>query len=141
MAENKTKPTKVRVAAFLKALDDEAKRKDAAALVKIMSRITGEKGVMWGPSIVGFGRYRYRYDSGREGEMCRTGFSPRKAATVVYLIDGFDGHADLLARLGPHTTGRSCLYLKRLDAVDMGVLEAMIRASLAWMAQRWPDGA
>lgn len=138
---NKTAATPVSVDDFIAGVADPRRREEGRALKALFERVTGWPAVMWGPSIVGFGRYRYRYDSGREGEMCRTGFSPRKAATVVYLIDGFDGHAELLARLGPHTTGRSCLYLKRLDAVDNGVLEAMIRASVAWMAQRYPDGA
>lgn len=86
---------------------------------------------MWGPSIVGFGSYHYRYASGREGDMAAAGFSPRKAATTVYLMDGFDAHEDLLARLGPHTRGKGCLYLKGLDAVDLDVLAELVRRSYA----------
>lgn len=137
MAENKTKPTKVRVAAFLKALDDEAKRKDAAALVKLMGRITGEKGVMWGPSIVGFGKIRYKYASGREGDMCLTGFSPRKTALTIYIIPGFAAYKGILARLGKFKTGKSCLYVKRLADIDMGALEELIAASVAHVRKKY----
>lgn len=93
---------------------------------------------MWGASMVGFGRYHYRYDSGREGEMFRVGFSPRKADLVVYLIDGFSEQAALLAKLGNHRTGRSCLYLKDLEAIDINVLETLISQSLATLAARYP---
>ncbi|MEN9392261.1 MAG: hypothetical protein RLZZ104_604, partial [Pseudomonadota bacterium] len=90
-------------------------------------------------SIIGFGRYHYRYDSGREGEMCRIGFSPRKGQTVLYLIDGFKGHAELMAKLGKHKTGKSCLYVKRLSDIDLGVLEDICRCSLAYMAAKYPE--
>lgn len=136
---NKTAPTAASVGAFLDAVPDPRRRAEGHALRAMFERVAGWPATMWGPSIVGFGRYRYRYDSGREGEMFRTGFSPRKSALVVYLLDGFPRQAELLARLGPHTTGKSCLYLKRLDRVDMEVLEEMVRASIAWMAQRWPE--
>ena len=129
MAENKTKPTKVSVAAFIDALPDEGKRADARQLVKLMQSATGEKPKMWGPSIIGFGSQHYRYDSGREGDMPVIGFSPRKAATVVYGLNGDSGA--LLARLGKHTTGKSCLYIKKLADVDPQVLETLIIKSVA----------
>jgi hypothetical protein len=137
---NKTVPTAADVAAFIAAVPDATRRADAETLAALMARLSGEPAKMWGPSIIGFGEYHYRYDSGRTGSMSRIGFSPRKAETVVYLIDGFTGQADLLARLGKHRIGKSCLYIKRLADIDMSVLEAMITASLATMAERYPTG-
>jgi hypothetical protein len=93
---------------------------------------------MWEASIIGYGRYHYRYDSGREGDMCRLGFSPRKAKLVIYVVDGTPGQAELLARLGKHKTGVSCLYINRLNAVDMAVLEELCAASWAEMSRRYP---
>lgn len=139
-APNKTQPTATDVATFVAAIPDAGRRADAEALVALMSRLSGEPARLWGPSIIGFGAYHYRYDSGRTGSMSRIGFSPRKAETVVYLIDGFAGQADLLARLGKHRIGKSCLYIKRLADIDMGILQAMVTASLANMAERYPPG-
>jgi len=125
MAENKTKATKVSVAGFIAALPDESKRADAKALVKMMQAATGEKPVMWGPSIVGFGTVHYVYDSGREGDMPLVGFSPRKPALVVY---GVARTAEaMLGKLGRHTTGKGCLYIKKLSDVDTAVLDKMIK--------------
>src|SRR6202050_4053755 len=112
MADNKTKPTKLSVAAFIDALTDEAKRTDAKALVKLMQRAPGEKPKMWGPSIIGFGSYHYKYESGREGDMPLVGFSPRKPATVLYGLRGSSDAEALLAKLGKHTTGKGCVYIK-----------------------------
>ena len=131
MAENKTKATELSVPAFISALTDEAKRADARALAKMMQSVTGEKPKMWGPSIVGFGSYHYTYESGREGDMPLAGFSPRKAATVVYNMFGFSDSEALRAKLGRHTTGGGCLYIKKLADVDQQVLEAMVVKSLA----------
>src|ERR1700693_113071 len=117
MADNKTKPTKLSVAAFIDALTDQAKRAGARALAKLMQSATGEAPKMWGPSIIGFGSYHYTYDSGREGDMPLAGFSPRKAATVVYGMTGSSDPEALLAKLGRHTTGKGCLYIKRLADV------------------------
>lgn len=125
MTENKTKPTKLSVAAFVEALTDEAKRADAKALVKLLQRATGEKPTMWGPAIIGFGTYHYVYDSGREGDMMLVGFSPRKAALVLYGLTGYAGADALLAKLGKHTTGKGCLYVKKLADVDGEVLERL----------------
>jgi hypothetical protein len=138
-AENKTQATVTRVEDFITGIADENQRADARSLIALMTRLSGEPATMWGPSIIGFGRYRYRYDSGREGEMCRIGFSPRKGQTVLYLIDGFEGHAELMAKLGKHKTGKSCLYVKRLSDIDLVVLEDMCRSSLAYMAAKYPE--
>ena len=131
MADNKTKPTKVSVAAFIDALTDPVRRSDAKALIKLMQNATGEKSRMWGPSIIGFGSYHYKYESGREGDMPVIAFSPRKAATVLYGMTGFSEATALLARLGKHTTGKGCLYIKKLADVDQHVLEALVVKSLA----------
>jgi len=130
MAENKTKPTKLSVTAFIDALTDPTRRADAKVLVNLMESAAGEKPKMWGPSIIGFGSYHYTYDSGREGDTPLIAFSPRKAATVLYNIIAFSDSEALLAKLGKHTTGKGCLYIKKLADVDQRVLKTMIRKSL-----------
>ncbi len=130
MADNKTKPTELSVAAFIDAIIDPTKRADAKALVKLMQAAAGEKPKMWGPSIIGFGSCHYRYASGREGDMPLIGFSPRKTATVLYNMIGSSDSKALLTKLGKHTTGKGCLYIKKLADVDQQVLEAMIVKSL-----------
>jgi hypothetical protein len=130
MAESKTKPTKVSVTAFIDALADKTRRADAKALVKLMQRATGEEPKMWGPSIIGFGNYHYAYESGREGTMPLACFSPRKAATVLYCLIGFSDSAALLPKLGKHTTGKGCLYIKKLTDVDPAVLESLVVKSV-----------
>ena len=112
MAENKTKPTIASVAEFIAAINDQTKRADAKALVKLMQSVTGEKPKMWGPSIIGFGSLHYVYDTGREGDMPLIGFSPRKTATVLYIMSGLSDSGALLARLGKHKTGKGCLYIR-----------------------------
>jgi hypothetical protein len=131
MAENKTKPSLQRVGLFLDEIRDEARRVDAKALVALMEEATGEKATMWGASIVGFGRYRYRHESGREGENMLAGFSPRKAAMALYGVAGFHGAEALLSKLGKHTRGKGCLYLKRLEDADRGVLKDLIGGAVA----------
>ena len=131
MAENKTKATNQSVSTFIGALTDDGKRADAKALVKMMQSVTGEKPKMWGPSIIGFGSYHYTYESGREGDMPVVGFSPRKAATVVYGATGFGEAEALLATLGKHTTGKGCLYIKKLADVDTKVLETLVTKAVA----------
>ena len=130
MAGNKTKPTELSVAAFIDAVTDPTKRADAKALVKLMQDATGEEPKMWGPSIIGFGSYHYRYDSGREGDMPLIGFSPRKTATVLYNMIGSSASQALLAKLGKHTTGKGCLYIKKLADVDQEVLKDMLVKSV-----------
>jgi len=139
MADNKTKPTRQSVRAFIDAIADETKRADARALVKLMQSATGEKPKMWGPSIIGFGSYHYTYDSGRGGDMPLAGFSPRKAATVVYGMTGFSESEVLLAKLGKHTTGGACLYIKKLADVDRKVLETLVLKSVASKRARHPN--
>lgn len=131
MAENKTRPTKISVAAFVDAIADETRRADAKVLVKLMQRASGEKPLMWGLSIVGFGSYHYKYESGREGDMPVVAFSPRKAATVLYGLSGADGATALLAKLGKHTAGKGCLYVKKVADVDRAVLEALVVKAVA----------
>jgi uncharacterized protein DUF1801 len=141
MAELKTGPTGVAVDEFLDAVPDPQRREDARKLRAMMERLSGEPAAMWGSSIVGFGRYRYKYDSGHEGEMGRIGFSPRARELVVYIVGGFPRHRPLMDRLGKHRTGKSCLYIKRLSDVDETVLERLITESLAYMREKYPEGA
>ena len=129
MAENKTKPTKVSPAAFINRLPGEQQRKDAKELVAMMRKATGKPPKMWGPSIIGFGTRHYVYDSGREGDICLVGFSPRKPSFVLYLLSALEQKA-LLSKLGTYTTGKGCLYVKRLDDVDRNVLGQLIAKSV-----------
>ena len=139
MAENKTKPTGVSVDEFLDKVADPQRREDAEKVRATMERLSGEPAAMWGSSIVGFGRYRYRYESGREGEWARIGFSPRAKELVLYLMGGFPRHQALMEKLGKHRTGKSCLYIRRLGDVDEGVLEELIVEALAYMRETYPD--
>jgi hypothetical protein len=138
MAETKTKPTQMQVADFIDAAPDAVRREDAKTLLALMTRISDEEPVMWGPSIIGFGSYHYRYESGHEGDACRLGFSPRKAELVLYVLNGSPEQEALLARLGKHKTGKACLYIKKLADVDMAVLEEIVRGALASMDARYP---
>jgi Domain of unknown function (DU1801) len=137
--ELKTKATPDSVNDFIETIADERQRADAKSITTMMERLSGHPAKMWGPSIIGFGQYHYKYDSGHEGDVARIGFSPRKANIVLYLVDGFDGHAGLLAKLGKHKTGKSCLYIKRLSDIDEAVLEQLCLESLKWMAQKYPE--
>jgi hypothetical protein len=136
MAENKTKPTKVSVASYIAALPDEAKRADAKALVKMMQGATGEKPAMWGPSIIGFGSVHYVNESGREGDMPLVGFSPRKPALVLYGVARTS--EAMLGKLGKHSTGKGCLYIKKLADVDLKVLEKMIAFAVKAKSKKQP---
>jgi hypothetical protein len=135
MAENKTKATDVSVSAFIDAITDEGRRADAKALVKLMQKTSGEKPKMWGASIIGFGSHHYVYDSGREGDMPLIAFSPRKAASVLYGMASFSGSDALRAKLGKHTTGKGCIYIKNLSDVDQKVLETMAAKAVAGREQ------
>ena len=130
MADIKTKKNDASVAAFLETVEDPKKREDARRVMALMEEITGEKPKMWGTSIVGFGEHHYKYESGREGDMCLIGFSPRKANLTLYIVGGFPRHEDLLKQLGKHTLGKGCLYIKRLDDVNMKTLGEIIRTSI-----------
>ena len=134
---NKTKPTKVSPRSFINAVDHPQRRKDGLELLKFFNRVTGMKPKMWGPSIVGYGRYYYKYDSGREGEHLITGFSPRKSALTIYVMPGYRDFSKELKRLGKHKLGKSCLYINKLDDVDLGVLEEIVRDGVAYMKKNY----
>jgi hypothetical protein len=136
--EPKTKVTTVTPKDFIAAMEDGTRKTDAEMLLKWMSKVTGLKPKMWGPSIIGYGRYAYTYESGHSGEMCLTGFSPRKANMVVYVLPGYTSAemTDRLARLGKHKTGQSCLYLGSLDKIDMGVLAEIVTDGIAHMRKK-----
>lgn len=139
MAENKTQPTEESVIKFLTAVKPEQKRQDAFTLLEMMERLSGYQAQMWGPSIIGFGQYHYKYDSGREGDFMRIGFSPRKANLSLYIIAGINKYQDLLNQLGKHKTGKSCLYVNKLSDIKLSVLEQIITEELAFMAEKYPD--
>ena len=130
MAENKTKATNVDVAAFLDRAAGASRRADCETLVKMMKRVTTAKPVMWGPSIVGFGSYHYKYASGHEGDCCIAGFAPRKPDLTVYLAPEFAAKGALLKKLGKHKSTKSCLYIRKLEDVDLSILEELIRRSV-----------
>lgn len=143
-AEAKTKPTDMAVTDFVAAIDHPVRRSDAETLLALYRDVTGMEPVMWGASIIGYGSYHYKYDSGREGDMCRAGFSPRKANMAVYLMCGYgDAAAErhvaaLLSRLGKHKMGASCLTMNKLADVDMAVLRELIAFDLEWMDAKYP---
>lgn len=131
MAELKTKPGDDDVAAYIAAIPDEAQRQDAATLAALMQRVTGSPPTLWGGKIVGFGRYHYRGASGREGEWFVVGFAPRSRNLTLYIMDGLDGYAELLGKLGKHSTGRACLYVRRLADIDLDALTELVTRSVA----------
>lgn len=130
MAELKTKETGESVTAFINKIADQTRREDCLAVIDLMRKVTKEEPKMWGTSIVGFGRYRYKYESGREGEWPIAGFSPRKGDLTLYLIGGFDKFSDLMKSLGKYKTGKSCLYIKKLADVDVNVLKKLVTKSV-----------
>jgi hypothetical protein len=136
-SEAKTKPTAVTPKDFVAAMEDGQRKKDAEVLLKWMTKVTGMKPKMWGPSIIGFGTYSYTYDTGRSGEMCITGFSPRKANLVLYILPGYDELGDRLDRLGKHKIGKSCLYINKLADVDMGVLEEIVDYGVSYVRKKY----
>jgi hypothetical protein len=141
MAEIKTKPTAVAVDDFIEAVPHPQRREDARKVRAMMERLSGYPAAMWGPSIVGFGTYHYKYESGHEGDMARIGFSPRKAELVFYVLTDAEDQEARLARLGKHKTGKCCLYIKRLSDVDEAVLEELVVEALAYMREKYPEGA
>lgn len=138
-SENKTKPTEVDPKDFVAAVEPEKKRADAESLLDLFNRVTGLQPKMWGPSIIGYGRYHYKYESGREGEFMLTGFSPRKANLSVYILPGyrFGDMQEKLSRLGKHKLGKSCLYINKLADVDMDVLEEIVRDGVDYMRENY----
>lgn len=137
MSSNKTIETTASVKDFLKTVPVEQQRQDSKTLMKIMEKIVGDKAKMWGDSLVGFGKYHYQYASGREGDFFLTGFSPRKSNLSIYILAGFENFEKELARLGKHKTARACLYVKKLDDVDLDILEQIIRDSVATIRERY----
>jgi hypothetical protein len=135
-AEVKTKVNDASVTDFLNAVTDEQKRKDSFAILKLMEKVSKEKGKMWGPSIVGFGSYHYKGASGREGDWMLIGFSPRKQNITLYIMPGFERYPALMSKLGKHSTGKSCLYIKRLSDVDVDVLKELMVESLKVMKKQ-----
>lgn len=131
---NKTVPTDESVKDFLNGVEDDQKRQDAFELLEIFKEATGEQAVLWGPSIVGFGEYHYKYESGREGDSMLAGFSPRKNALTLYIMGGFDQYEDLLGRLGKFKQGKGCLYVKKLTDIDQEALKDLIRRSAEHMS-------
>ena len=142
MAETKTRPTEVGVEEYIGNVESAAKREDAVVLDALFRKVTGMTPQMWGPSIIGYGQYHYRYETGHEGNMCRAGFSPRKARHSLYLL-GCGGKDEameaLLTRLGKHSRGAGCLYVNKLADVDLAVLEEMIALSWQNSLDRYPD--
>ena len=139
MAENKTKETKASVERFINSVKDKNIRADCNAMVKIMKSATKEEPKMWGTSMVGFGTYHYKYESGREGDMCLAGFSPRKQNLTIYLMPGFEVQQSLLKKLGKYKTSKVCLYIKSLNDIDVKVLKEMISQSVKEMKKLYPE--
>jgi len=139
MAENKTKQTKASVESFINKIKDETVRNDCDTIIKLMKSITKEEPKMWGPSIIGFGSYHYKYASGREGDMCLAGFSPRKQNLTIYLMPGFEVQQSLLKKLGKYKTSKVCLYIKSLNDIDVKVLKEMISQSVKEMKKLYPE--
>jgi hypothetical protein len=138
MAELKTQPNSASVDEFLNSIKDEKKKTSSRRILDIMEQASGEQPQLWGNSIVGFGRYHYKYASGREGEWFLTGFSPRKANLTLYITSGFDQFPNLLEKLGKFKTGSSCLYIKKIEDIDLNILEELIRASVDHMRKTNP---
>jgi hypothetical protein len=145
VAEIKTKPTNQSVAEFLNKIPDAKRREDCFAVAKMLEEVTGSKPKMWGPSIVGFGSYHYKYASGREGDWLVTGFSPRKQDLTLYIMMGFEKHGDLMKQLGKHRASKSCLYIKRLSDIHVPTLKKLIKASVkdlsSYVKQQSAEGA
>ena len=137
MAANKTQPSKASVTEFVNAIEPAEKRADARKIAAMMRRATGKRAKMWGPSIVGYGTYHYKYASGREGDFIVTGYAPRKQALTVYIMAGFSRYGALMKKLGKYKTGKSCLYIKRLADVDEAILEKLINESVKYMRKNY----
>lgn len=139
MADQKTKPTELSVENFIEKVPGEKVRDDCYELIKLMKKVTGAKPKMWGPSIIGFGSYHYKYESGHEGYACLTGFSPRKQNITLYMMPGYTNHETFLKRLGKYKAGKGCLYIKKLEDVDVSILEKMIVNSVNALKKKYPD--
>lgn len=135
MSKNKTRPTDQSIIDFIGNVENNTRREDAFALLDMMQEITGEDAVLWGSSIIGFGNYHYKYESGREGDMPLVGFSPRKQSMTLYIMPGFDNYENLLEQLGKHKIGKACLYVNKLADVDEDVLKNLIKDSYEYMKE------
>ena len=140
MAEKKTAENKGDVGKFLATLDNEQRKAECALVLDLMQKITRQEPRMWGSSIVGFGSYHYKYASGKEGEWFLTGFSPRKQALTLYIISGFSPFGELMDQLGKYKTGKSCLYVKKLEDIDLKVLKKLVRQSVAHLKKKYSAG-
>lgn len=138
MAENKTQATKQSAEDFIATVEPDKRRAEAQVLLALFRKVTGWEPVMWGPAIVGFGEYHYKYDSGREGDFMATGFSPRKAKLSIYILPGYQDYSEILTRLGKHSTGKSCLYVNKLDDIDLDVLGELIAAGVRDLSKIYP---
>jgi hypothetical protein len=138
MAEAKTKATKESVDDFIKKVEDEQTRDDCRELVRIMKKVTGYPATMWGPGIIGFGTYHYKYDSGHEGDACLAGFAPRKGKISLYVMPGANNHTDLLGKLGKHKAAKGCIYIKKLEDIDTTVLEKLVKNSVDHLKKTYP---
>jgi len=136
---NKTQENDGDVAAFLESVENPKRRADAEVVLAMMKRITGLPAKMWGAAIIGFGKYHYTYESGREGDFMRVGFSPRKANLVIYILPGYSDYSEILDRIGKHKKGKSCLYINKIADIDMEVLEELVTAGLADMEKKYPS--
>lgn len=139
MSDLKTRPTDATAEEFIQSVDNARRQEDAFVLLEIFNRITGEKPVMWGPSIIGYGSYTYTLANGKHNQFMRTGFSPRKQNMTIYVSAGFSENPGLLERLGKHKTSKACLYINKLADIDLVVLEDLIKADLAVMEKRYPE--
>lgn len=137
MSENKTRPTDQSVKTFIDSLDDQQKIAACHTLIELMKDVTGCKPKMWGPSIIGFDEYHYIYESGREGDWMKVGFSPRKREFSLYIMSGFKRHDELMKKLGKYRTGKSCLYVKKLDDIDIEVLRELVEESMKFMDEKY----
>lgn len=138
MTENKTQPTRESVYEFLDRISDEKRRRDCYTILELMQQVSGEEPVMWGSNIVGFGSYHYKYASGREGDSALTGFSPRKRDLTIYIVSGFDEYGELMSRLGKYKTGKSCLYIKKIEDIDLETLKELVTNSVEHMRKPNP---
>ncbi len=138
MSENKTQPNSTSVTQFIEAVENQQKRTDSHILIDLFEKITGEKATMWGPSIIGFGTYHYKYESGREGDFMQIGFSPRKAKFSLYIMAGFENYTEQLSRLGKFKTSKACLYVNKLSDINLEVLEEIAIDSVQKIKEKYP---
>lgn len=139
MTENKTTATSIDPKDYIASVEHDVRRSDAETLLKVFAEVTGLEPRMWGPSIIGYGRYHYKYESGREGDFLMTGFSPRKANMVMYIMPGYSDHSAILSRIGKYKIGKSCLYINKLADVDLDVLKELVAAGFDEMKTKYPD--